>query len=511
MTAAVVQTPYISNERVSRKLIDGLGSFWTATYADADSVRSQQSANAALADQLYINFMEVLELRNRKRVPLYRRSRWFAVELSADARGTGDAYKPRVGEVDVDNAEPVFAGTPSPPPGISTYDVSGYALVNGFGAVIADSPRAASRIWTQGIDYDIVRQTLVFYEGRDPVQDSGTVTVWVADAGFDENWVRDYIGIGVGMRASVESTPHHHRTLNALWDLNTGASNPAGLRVFVAEALDLPVTKAVAEVVERVEAAGAGDGYVVTDAAAYVIRSGSVLAPEVVVGAVLESGTCLTEAVKFFLDPAAELSNPESDFAASAPMLRVPARMWAAGLRHGIGFTWDRVDIVYSGPDANGNPKLSFAVVSDTDDSEAMWARVWSEFESRSLDSRACFSPYLYDTLNMEPGTVWGSVVPAEFLLRHFWSANTAVIVVRSQELSVAGRRAMSMLARLHEVIPAQVRVVVIEALTTADVAHDFGECNDEDVMIMDAVLGSSRGINAVAHTPKQVWRPRCP
>jgi hypothetical protein len=231
---------------------------------------------------------------------------------------------------------------------------------------------------------------------------------------------------------------------------------------------------------------------VITDKHVYSVSTNAVLRTGVQPGAVMHRGDLLTRTVEVLdvLDPDRfQLADDTLTIKELLPGLFLRKSFFRAPLRYGIGMTWTPVPVIFTGNDANGNPKLRFSLYGYAADVEAFWNDFWSYCETNHVSAADIFERFL-DPIVRPPvvGAQWGEVEPMDHFLRNHLKANLAVIVVDGERLTTRGRTTLGLLSSTQNAIPAGVCVLFVERLTTPPDPYDCAEIGET---VVSSILGA--------------------
>ena len=475
-----------------------LGRFWQTVFQDDLLIKRYQSGQGLLSTQLYLNFLETLNLYDRNTVPVYHRERWRMFTLKESQKNTGNAAAVQLGSEFV----PVIGPQLELPFQVNdTYVVGGYTKRVGTTTYPLDAANVAdvitaltddivkpARMLLRDVDFRIEQNTVVFLNNNDPftlgfptrevTAADGTVdrevAVWAVDTMFDVDYTFNFMGYVLGMRD--KSSEFYARYLNALWDMYNWGTRLSMFQSGIAAMLDEPF---VIEDVETVTQIITDENLqVITDKNVYTLPSGAVLVANLQVGTVLHKGDLLSDTIRIYtnIDPSRlSAGNDVARLKIDINALFLTPGFFRTQLRWGLGLSWQLEDITYHGDDSNGNPKLSFTVYGAQDDIDGFWSDFWQYCEVNHIDGRTCFDGYLRGKLLSVDGAVWGTISPLEYFLYQFLKANLMFIVVDSVRLSERGRQSLHLLNALKQVIPSHVCFFVVERQTVSPVTYDMG------------------------------------
>jgi len=541
-TTTLVPSEYVNN---GNWLFNWLGLFWQSVFADSKLVKQLQTGNGLLAGQLYLKFQETEDLLNRNLVPVYHRERWYPITLRLSERDTGSAARLRLG---MDPLPLIGPQTSSEFPqgeifqaggNIRFESLVGYPMgdaVVDIVTCVTDRIQHPDTVLVNGTDFIVEDGTIYFKKEVDPF-DSGAfprrtvqtddgaldeIILWGCSALFDNEYIQNYIGYVLNTSGDFQSSTFFQRMLNGLWDVHNAGTNIARFKAGLGAILGEPVVKETTETVDRILTTSDAI-QVITDSHVYSLHVDATLRSAVVPGAVLEYGSFLTETIRLYetLDPMKlnAVSEYGERLKEDAHAMFFGKELFRTDMRYGIGASWDDSDIVNTGLDANGNPKLKFDLYGAPEDVTAFWTDFWSYLEARNLSSETCFEEYLYDIVTPSEGEVYGSVPPLEYFMRYFLRANAVIVVVEREHLSSAPEDvdSVALLRTLKGVLPAHILLFIVEHRYVSD-EYDLSDLGSDYTQTYattatDAArpgLPSTVTLTYRDHKPVISWIPGC-
>jgi hypothetical protein len=523
------------------KMFDWLGKLWTSIFDDAKLVRNWTAAQGLLSAQLYLNFLETLQLPDRTQSPVYHRDRWRMLTIKASERNTGPAVAVRLGSDNIPVVGPqvetpfipdrmIEIGGHTQIAGLTAYPLTGD--IADISTAIVDDIVTPTKVLVSGTDFRIENGTILFFNYNDPFAlgfpartiqtpdgEDTEIALWAADTLVDKDYVFNHLGHVLGLR-DVSSEFYSHY-LNALWDVYNSGASLALFRSGIAALLDEPAIQEDNEVVQLITTSPRHQ--VVTDKHVYEIPESATLRAQIIQGAVLQSGELLTETLRIWenLDPqrlAAGGQDP-AQLRQDVPALFLPAGFFRASLRHGLGLTWDLEPITYQGMDANNNPRLRFTVYGTDTDIATFWDDFDAYCETHAISGQTCFTEHLHGTLPQVVGAEWGTVAPLQYFLSNFLKANLLIVAVDSNKLSAQGRQTLHLLSNLRNGIPAHTCFFVVERQSVGPDPYDLAEQTEDSAVPMLALsLYETAGTEVYVKTnlrygdarPRVSWVPTC-
>lgn len=484
-------------------LYEWLGTFWTRIYEDQEFAKSLQQGEGLLAAQLYLLYLESLNLQDRYNLPVLHRERWFPIVIKRSQAGQGDATAlrvdmdptpvvgPQTGVEFVQGAILQFGGTANLVMGV-TYPLPA-ASVDIITSIV-DNPVNPRVILTRSTDYTIDQETVMFLRDKDPftltafprqtiVNADGTtdeaIVLWACNFLVDVDYVFNYLGYALNIR--TPSREFYKKFLNATWDLYNQGTPISWLKSAIGAMLGEPTVIHSGEVVEALLTTDTSQ-QVVTDREVYTVPANAVLEDNVTLGAVLDQWQYLTKTIRLYthIDPMKLTGSTEYGVQIKTDVQAVffDRSMLRARVAYGVSADWQLSDIVKDGVDSKGNARLKFTLYGTDDDLDIFWSDFWSWLATNDMTSEECFVEYLYPIHPIDDGAVYGQVAPLEFLFRYFLKYNTFVIVVDKSRLITLGEGVdqVGYLNLLQRVIPAHTRLLVEEQYSPEAEEYDLND-----------------------------------
>ena len=473
-------------------LTEWLGSFWTRVFTNPELAANMQQGNALNLAQSYLNFVQSVDVLDRRAVPVWHRERWQPIRIVQSQRNKGNANLLQIGMDPTPNIGPQVG--PDFPLN-KVYQIGGHAGLAGAVSYplsddvvdvvtcLVDNILAPNVVLVNGVDFYVRKSTIFFRQTVDPLT-SGSFPVrtyevddaeeqegllWACNVLVDKDFLRKYLSYVMDL--STLSNEFYKGMLNGLWDMYNMGTPLSFFQAGVGALIGEPTIANPTETVEHI-LTSTDKLQVVTDKQVYDLSPDATLRDAVVVGGALNANEFLTTSIKVYdtLDPTklAAVSefgeNMKTDISSlffGQPFLRVP-------VISGLGATWEVVDITHAGVDDNGAAKLKFKLYGLQQDIDAFWNDFWNYLEAENSTSETCFQAYIDDTVVSIEGAVYGRVAPLEYFMRYFLRANACVVVVERDKLAAPpnDRDPMSLLTLLGEVIPAHIVVFIVEKRT---------------------------------------------
>ena len=233
-----VNVPVRDFAKTGNTLAEWLGHFWTRIYENIDLVKSSQQGNGLLAAQLYLDFLEYIDLIGRNTVPVFHRERWHPIIIRRSQANTGNANMLRIGMdptpvIGAQTAAGFVQGDIFQIGGHAEYTSSiSYPLDDNIADIltcVTNNILSPSSVMIRGTDFLVRENTIFFLRTNDPFANSEypvrTVTnpdgttdeellLWASDTLFDRDYVYNHIGYVLGIKA--QSTEFYQRAINEM-------------------------------------------------------------------------------------------------------------------------------------------------------------------------------------------------------------------------------------------------------------------------------------------------------
>jgi hypothetical protein len=283
-------------------LLGLMGSFWAETYQGNDLVASLLQARARLAEQTYLDFLDLVAAMSRFSVPVFHKRNWTLLTLRQSQMNMADANLARFdGTYKFDGTIQFDVPLPTP------YYV--WPLDQNFvGAnVVLSSIINSETTWLNGQDFFIQNGSIWFRRNpfnalgvvNEAIYEDGVVVdwqcaVWLYRGEYD--WQTTYKQFGYAVDILAKSGVNYRDLINAFYDAIVNGSTELSIKQAFAAICDVPVAKG-AEVVESVTQ-DSRSLWVVTDQNVYPFLPGST--PVVGAGDSVQAGDPLVDTVQFF-------------------------------------------------------------------------------------------------------------------------------------------------------------------------------------------------------------------
>jgi len=405
----------------SNLLYRWLGSFWTMLFKDEDLVRSWADGQGIMAIQVYLNFLESLDLLSREKAPVFHRERWMPIILKQSQLGTG-----RASSIKLEDKKPVQLG----PQDMDTeyepnkiYTLGGFAVPRGFVSYPIDKSVAKvncimdriidpSIVLVVGVDFYVEEDTLFIKKDKDPFKGgfaTRTITnnntedkeliLWCCDALIDREYIYKHFGYVVQKR--LESSTYYKQIINKVWDMYVSGSPLSILESAIATILKLPTILNAVEIVEQLtEDLYTEDRLLITNLGVYRYPSNSIFKSKIIIGAELSVGECPVDTIRFY-SHLADNSNNLGDFSQNQFEQDISSLLLARGffdceLGSSLGLSRDSVPILFKGLDKNNNPMFKFELKGAPEDVITFWDTFWRKAEVAKNQTLPLFQEYIH-------------------------------------------------------------------------------------------------------------------
>ena len=523
---------------VASQLYSWIRTFWTKLYKDKAFVKYLQGSRALRYAQLYLDLLENIQLLDHTKAPVFHRERWYPLVLRKNRRNKSDASLLKLGQKDV-----VLSGEPIPgyEKNIKLGEYTSkdncvtYALEDKVVSVlscIVDNIADPKIVLKNGSDFRISEHSLVLKKEFDPFEDGGLfatfevpetpdseateeAVLWACDTLIDKDFSFKYVGYAVGLQG--ESSEEYMNIVRSVWDATTDGLNPVHLRRVLAALCGVP---SILEEYETVESVFSTEDFkqVVTDKNVYTLGADAELRDCVKAGNRLYRGDLFDTSVRiypFVMDTArvgGYTEFTEEQFRKDVSSISVPAALIRSETCPGFYVGWDKKDVVCSGFDSNGNPKLSFDLGMDKDKEVAYWNGVWNKYEACGKSMSSCFDEL--ENASITTGNTCGKVVPIKFFLRNLIGANTLIVFVDTDKIAYdAPLYDPNFFNALRKLIPAHIRLYFVEHGTAVDdeYGEEFQDSEDEATVTVSACSEIDEEFDRIEdEVINAKWQRRC-
>lgn len=471
-------------------LYQWLGTFWTRMYRDRAFLQGLGNARSLKAAQTYLDLLQRLALADRHGNPVFNRERWCPLVIKLSEKNTGAAVLLRFDDTATfDDPALLFDGS-FVGAGYVSYPVEN---VVGINTCIVDNIVSPNKILVAGTDFVYRDGTVIFKESDDPFLSAGfavyddsvdkEAVLWACDTNKDNNYV--YRGIGYALGIKTDSSDFHKRLLNAVWDTLSGGTTTALLSSLLCAIYQLPVCGAAEETVELVRA----DGLVVTDKGVYETDPDFAYLKQ---DDVVKCGDVMDTRLRIYRYPftAAVAGVPLRE---TISVFQLPLSLLPEGMTKPLVLGWDEVPVYDAGLDANGDQRFRFKLSTVVADDDLFWNRYWTRCEqAKQLDPAAetdCFGEYISDIVFEGETGVIGRISPLTWYLGQLAGPGTIIVWVKP------GGPGYVTPIPFRELLPASVRLLVIEAGRTAD---DTAEYDVEETATTATCISAAESLDAV-------------
>jgi hypothetical protein len=288
----------------SRNMIAALGSFWSRIYEGSDQISSYVTATALLANQTYLNLLEVVAATIRYDIPLFHTEYITPIVLRRSEQNSA-----RTTITQFDRNDKVFDGDlrfDTPP----TTNLFSFPLPEALANVMHVFNRITfpTAVLTKNIGFiiDRDRHAIVFKENpfdnpsflRRPVTDAPEpdeeITLWGFRGEFDYDFIFDQFAYAVSLK--LQTSQGYKELTNAIISgLIEGGATSAILDAALAAICGVPVSIDPQETVEAIETDNDGL-FIATDKNVYRFADNAI--PRVTVDQVIPAGTQLIQAIE---------------------------------------------------------------------------------------------------------------------------------------------------------------------------------------------------------------------
>jgi hypothetical protein len=475
-----------------------LGSLWTTVYQDQPTIYGYCKGSSLAAAQSYLNFLEVVNSYSRQDIPIFHRKVWTPLLIRRSQKDLGN-------KIVCGLEPPVYVG---PQPEDTAYHAKAVYAVGGnvvresfitypFASeepVAAGMTRIASTIVSPGsvyiksTHYYVQGNELIFRQGSDPFDDPAflrrefynedtgeideEILLWATDIQVDVRMI--YNNFGYAIAFNTDSGVYYLDANNALWDVRYKGANLTAVRRAIGALLGVATTGDTEELIEDIVEDDDGVTTIITNAKVYTALAAETLRPEVIVGALIDAGTFLTDTIHYYvkLDPdrfAAGNRLTLSEFLLDVPALRLSRGVSNNGVQGSLNCEWRPTPMIFRGNDANGNPKLQFELGGSEEDFTQFWESIWNRAETEGESLGDFFAPYLWSPPPYTtPDRSVGEINPMRFFMENFFKYNVGIVVVDFTALPDY-IKSLSVFANLNRLLPANAVLTAIGKQSISD------------------------------------------
>ena len=414
-------------------LLNLLGSYWATTYQGNGLVGDLTYSAAQLAQQTYLQLMELINSVSRYNVPIYHQDNWYGL---------------RILESKVNNDPALLAKytTPSDNKYLSPATLNyGIAPAQTYYSIakpknLVETKVIFNRLTTptveliQGIDFWITAELIVFRKNpfdnsliakKDILNQTGQVVdrelvLWVYRGKWD--WQYVYEQFGYALNLQLKSSEGYKQFINAIFDAFCQGTSIRTQQLALAAAFGVPLTVETTETVEYV-VKDSRQLNIITDQ--HVYQFPLTATAIVSVGDVVEAGSFLTDTFQIF-----ELNRGQALSQNQVQALTVGSGVLAWGFWGDITFENTTTAVVVE-PNVDGYTKISWSLGGFPFDVDKFWDDVHAAGVAKGqtlamlLDQRP--NPVGQPTAAALPSTI----NPLSFLVSNVLRNNAIVVKVK--------------------------------------------------------------------------------
>ena len=289
-------------------LLNLLGSFWATTYQGNSLVADLTRTAGQLAQQTYMQLLELFNSISRFNVPVYHQDNWYALTIRESEINTDPAL---LSHYTTPTTTQYSLGTTLTYGQLSNPAYFAVTKPAGLEQVKAIFNRLTSPTveLIEGIDYWIEPSVLVFRNNpfqnaliarKDILSPAGAIVdrelvLWVYRGQWD--WKLIYEQFGYALRLQLKSSEGYKQFLNAIFDAFTDGTSVRTQQLALAAAFGVPLSVEAVETVEQI-LEDADKLNIITDQHVYQFPRSST--PLVAVGDVISAGSPLTNLFQVF-------------------------------------------------------------------------------------------------------------------------------------------------------------------------------------------------------------------
>lgn len=439
-----------------------LGTFWTRLYRDREFLTGLGNSRSIAAAQTYLDLLQRLSLMDRKGNAVQMRKRWRPLVVKLNERNTGkavalcfDTDQARFDSSDL-NFDSCFVG-----PGYVSYPVEDISSVD---TCIVDDIVNPTKILVAGSDFVYRDGTVVMKLADDPfsngnfamTDDETEAVLWACDANLESDLV--YRGIGYALDIKTNSTDESKTVMNAVWDALSAGLTRSTLGSLLSAIYGLPCCINVSETVEIIN----DDGLIVTNSNVYITDPDFRILNT---GDKVYRGDAMDGRLKIFSHPFQD----SAELRIHVPALQLPVTMLPSGMSGPVHLHWDLTPVYDIGEDSSGHDRIRFKFSNIADDDNLFWDRFNLNCKVTGTTGNSCFDGYINDIVFDGETNIIGRISPLKWYLEQMAGPGTIVVWVKPAAIFKYD-------IRLSDLIPAQVRLIIIEAAKAKEDEYESGE-----------------------------------
>lgn len=290
-------------------LLNVLGSFWATTYQGNSLLEDLTSVAGQMAQQTYVQFLELINSISRADVPLYHQDNWYSLTIRQSQINTASS---RIAKYTTPSAY-VYTNPAELNYGVPTtlgqyYTIAKPADLVGVRAVFNRLVDPSVELIAD-VDYWITATEIVFRDNpfanakiakREILNNVGEVVdfelvLWLYRGQWD--WKYVYEQFGYALRLQLQTSEGYKQFINAIFDAFNAGTAIRHQQLALAAAFGVPLVVETTETVETV-VADARHLNIVTDQHVYQFPLGTTAI--VTPGQVLQAGDPLTDLLQVF-------------------------------------------------------------------------------------------------------------------------------------------------------------------------------------------------------------------
>lgn len=458
-----------------------LGSFWARLVQDKDFIKTVTDNYGLFISQLYLNFIELLDLRDRTNAPVFHRERYFPVIISRKNQNnskdvllsTNMPFPPKIGP-QTEAPYPIGAVFKIGK-NVNYKDIIYYPLdvkISDVLSVIVDNPITPKIILLKNIHFIVKNRTIFFKKDCDPftinlfpkyfVKDSEETVLWFCDVLIDQQYLQNHFGYILNL--NLPSSEFYKKIINAFWNVYNFGPTLKYFIELIAAIFNAPISLYDNETVTDIVKQHPVNNYIVTNKHVYPCSKNAKIL--VSIGETLHAGQLLTDAVRIYtnidIQKRFNINQYQTRFADELLNLYIPATWFNLPLRYGIGVEMAPKNLVVERVD-NGTPRLSFDLFGDKNDLKIFWESFWKKQTQLQITNQKCFNLYLYENVPVYPGAIVGKISPLVYFFENFLQFNLIIVIVDTNKLLNNNLDVSQLLIYLKEVVPSHLNLILVE------------------------------------------------
>lgn len=412
-------------------LLNVLGGFWSGVYDENNVVAQLAAATGQLAQQTYLNFLELLNSVSRFDIPLYHRENWYAMVVKQSELNTAESLIARYAAKTAQSYTATAGLQYGEPAGLaSDFTIGRPARLSRVRAIFNRLVSPSVEL-VENVDYVLTSTGIALRENpfqnsrfakREILNAAGEVidieiVLWLYCGDWDWDFV--YSQFGYALQLRMQTSEGYKQIINAIFDAFNFGTSVKQQQMAIAAAFGVPLILEPEETIQQI-LSDSRHVNVITDSHVYQFPLSAVVLKNV--GDKVRAGDSITDLLQVF-----ELNRGQVPDITS---LAVGSELLAAGYYGDLAFANDELPTTVE-ENVDGFTKLTFPLGGFPGDVEKFWADVHAAGVQKNktlamlLDVRE--SPIGQPTAASLPRTI----NPLQFLLQQLLRNNVAIVKLK--------------------------------------------------------------------------------